>query len=153
MSFGFGGTASHCFGGGLTGRSLSHAWSMGSGSNNSDSSSQSSSTSLIGSLVALDESIRKQQQRVINETLEGEDMKEQETKSQAVPINVPKYFSFKQHYPGNEVDKKSVTLKVTTVQYIEEDQDGIFKINTNDGSWFPVDEKTAKELNDILYSL
>ena len=53
MSFGFGGTASHSFGGGLTGRSLSHAWSMGSESNNSHSSSQSSSTSLIGSLVAL----------------------------------------------------------------------------------------------------
>ena len=152
MSFGFGGTASHCFGGGLTGHSLSHAWSMGMDSIEKSRSSSSSHSSSIEETI-----IKEEQQRAVNESIKEEEMQEQETKSQAVPTNVPKYFSFKQHYPGHVQDKKRVTIKLAIVQYIEEsddeDEEGIFRICLNDGSYFQVNEKTAKELNDILYSL
>lgn len=150
MSFGFGGTASHCFGGGLTGRSLSHAWGMGMDSIEKSCSSSNSHSSSIEEAI-----VKEEQQHAVNEFVKEEEM--QETKSQAVPTNVPMYFSFKQHYPGHTQDKKRVTIKLAIVQYIEESDDedeaGIFRICLNDGSYFPVNEKTAKELNDILYSL
>lgn len=79
-------------------------------------------------------------------------MQEQETKLQAVPIKVPKYFSFKQYYPGQPENGKWVTIKLTSVQHIEEIND-LFRIRLIGTTYFMVNEKTAKELNDILYSL